>query len=69
MYLCFCKKGTKVVELQNTIYGKVIENLAKANELIYKSVNCEFSEYKGYNQFGHINVSINLLKETIESLN
>ena len=67
--LCFCKKGTKVVELQNTIYGKVIGNLAKANELIYKSVNCEFSKYKGYNQFGHINVSINLLKETIESLN
>ena len=47
----------------------MIENLAKSNDLIYKSVNCEFSEYKGYNQFGHINVSINLLKETIESLN
>ena len=67
--LCFCKTGTKVVELQNSTYGKVIENLAKANELNYKSINCELSEYKGYNQFGHINVSINLLKETIESLN
>lgn len=66
--LCFSKPGTKVVEIKNTTDGKVIENLAISNRLIYKSISCEATKYK-MAQFGHIKVSINILKEIIENIN
>ena len=44
------------------------ENLAISNKLIYKSINCEATKYK-MAQFGHINVSINKLKEIVENIN
>ena len=66
--LCFCKPGTKVVELKNTTDGKMYENLAMTNGLIYKSISCEATKFK-MAQFGHINVSINSLKKIIEDFN
>ena len=64
--ISFCKTGTKVIELKNTTDGKVIENLALNNNLIYKSINCEAVKFK-VAQFGHINVPIESLKKIIES--
>jgi len=66
--ISFCKTGTKVIELKNTTDGKVIENLALNNDLIYKSINCEAVKFK-IAQFGHINVPIESLKKIIESSN
>ena len=48
--------------------GKVIENLALTNGLVYKSISCEPENFKTNDQFGHINVSIKRLKETINLL-
>ena len=66
--LCFCKPGTKVIELGTATTGKMIENMAAINELTHKSISCIPSKYE-YNQSGHINVSIDLLKKTIENFN
>ena len=65
--LCFCKPGTKVVELRSHTAGKSIENIALINDLIHKSISCVPSGYD-YNQSGHINVSIDLLKKVIKDL-
>ena len=64
--LCFCRFGTKVVELKNTTDGKMYENLAITNGLVYKSINCEALKFK-FAQFGHINVPVSSLQKTIES--
>ena len=45
----------------------MIENMAVINGLIHKSISCVPREYE-YNQSGHINVSIDLLKKIIEDL-
>ena len=66
--LCFCKPGTKVIELGTATTGKMIENMATINELIHKSISCVPSKFE-YNQSGHINVSIDLLKKTIDNFN
>ena len=65
--LCFCKPGTKVIELRSHTAGKSIENIALINDLIHKSISCVPREYE-YNQSGHINVSIDLLKKIIKDL-
>ena len=66
--LCYCKPGTKIIEFKSTTDGKMFENLAISNSLVYKSINSEAIKFK-VAQYGHINVSINSLKKTIESLN
>ena len=60
--LCFCKKGTKVLELKTTTDGKMYENLALTNGLKYKAIKIEASKYK-MAQFGHINVPIDTLNQ------
>ena len=67
--LCFCKAGTKIIEFKSTAAENVIENLAITNELIYQSISGQVSEYEPRNQFGHVNVSINLLEKIIENFN
>ena len=64
--MCFCKPGTKIIEIKSNKTKKVIENLAKTNDLFYKSISCEPTKFVSENSFGHINVSINLLKKVIE---
>jgi len=67
--LCFCKPNTKVVELRSDTAGKMIENLAISNKLIHKAINCVPINFKSNNQFGHINVSLNILQKIIKDLN
>jgi len=64
--LCFCKKGTKIIELRSTTDGKMYENLALTNGLKYKSIIIEATKFK-MAQFGHINVPIDTLNETINN--
>ena len=63
--LCFCKPGTKVVEIKSNTAGKMIENIAISNELVYKSASSEVVEFDTKNQLGHINVSLSLLNKLI----
>tara|TARA_B100001996_G_scaffold382331_1_gene373877 strand:+ start:2418 stop:3557 length:1140 start_codon:yes stop_codon:yes gene_type:complete len=67
--ICFCKPGTKVIEITSNTEGKVLENLGNKNELKFKSIKCEPQEYNLSNQMGHIHVSVDYLKKIIESLN
>ena len=55
-------KEKQVYYIQNQ--GKEIENLAKSNNLSYKYLKFDSLDTHE-NQFGHINVSINELKKTI----
>ena len=64
--LCFCKAGTKLVELKNNTAGTQYENLAIKNGLIYKSISCQPSKFDYKNQFGHINVPIKKLEKFIK---
>ena len=64
--MCFCRPGTKIVEIKSNKTKKVIENLANKNDLFYKSISCEPTKFISENSFGHINVPINLLKKVIE---
>jgi len=67
--VCFCKAGTKIVELKSNSAGKQYENLAIKNKLIYKSISSQPTKFDYNNQFGHISVSIEKLNKIIESLN
>ena len=67
--LCFCKPKTKIVELRSRSAGKMYENLAKSNSLIYESINCKPEKFDKQNQFGHIKIKIDELKNTIKKIN
>jgi len=64
--LCFCRAGTKLIELKSNTAGVQYENLAIKNRLIYKSINCQPLKFDYKNQFGHINVPIKKLEEFIK---
>ena len=64
--LCFCRTGTKLIELKSNTAGVQYENLAIKNGLIYKSISCQPSKFDHKNQFGHINVPIKKLEEFIK---
>ena len=65
--LCFCRTGTKLIELKSNTAGVQYENLAIKDGLIYKSISCQPSKFDYKNQFGHINVPIHLLKKILEN--
>ena len=62
---CFCEPKTKVVEFRGHTTGSLFENLALSNNLNYKSISCESIGVNYNNQFGHIKVPIEKLKESI----
>ena len=64
--ICFCKSGSKIIELKSQNAGKAIEHLAKTNELVYKSISCKPTKLDKNNQLGHINVSVDLLSKLIK---
>lgn len=64
---CFCKPQTKVIEFKSSTAGKMYENLANSNNLIYKVISCRPEKFDYQNQYGHIKVPINKLEETIKS--
>ena len=63
---CFCEPGTKVIELKSKTSGKVCENLALSNKLIYKSITCETVGVNYNNQFGHIKVPLEILRKNVK---
>ena len=68
--LAFCKPGTKVIEFKSYTAGQAIENLAKKNNLNYKSINAEAKHVYKYNfpnQQGHIQISIDSLSKILEN--
>ena len=65
--LCFCKENTKILELKNKTAGKMYENLAVTNKLIYKSISGESENLRSKNQFGHITISLDDLKKEIKN--
>ena len=62
----FAKENTKIIEIKSKTTGDVIKNLAISNNLNYKSIECDSNEFDLQNQYGHINVPINKLKDTLE---
>jgi len=64
---CFCKPKTKILEFKSNTAGKMYENLAKNNNLVYKVISCrpEKSDYQ--NQYGHIKIPLEELEKSIES--
>ena len=66
--LCFCKPKTKILELKSNTAGKMYENLAKNNDLIYKTISCHSEKFDYKNQYGHINVSIKELEKSVGDL-
>ena len=64
--IVFAKENTKIVEIKSKTAGAVIKNLAISNNLNYKSIECDSNEFDLQNQYGHINVPINKLKDTLE---
>ena len=64
--IVFSKPNTKIIELKiKSHLGREIENLAKSNNLSFKALKFDLIGEKTANQFGHINVSINELKNNI----
>ena len=64
---CFCKPDTKIIELKSYSAGKMYENLAKSNKLVYKAISCKPEKFDYQNQYGHIKISLKELRNTIES--
>ena len=56
--IVFAQKNTKIIELKSKTAGKVIENLANSNNLIYKSIECEPSSFNLDNQYGYISIPL-----------
>ena len=64
--VCFCEKGTKIVELRGFSSGTQYKNLAIKNGLHYDSISCNPIEHEARNQYGHIDVPVEKLKEVIK---
>ena len=64
---CFCKPNTKIIEMKSNTAGKMYENLAKSNNLIYRDISCKPEKFNYENQYGHIKISIDELKNKLES--
>ena len=64
--MVFSKPNTKIIELKQKYHlGKQFENLAKSNNLSFKALKFDLTGEETATQFGHINVSINELKNNI----
>ena len=61
----FCDPGTLVVEIKPSSAGQVIENLAKKNNLIYKSISIVPHKHAYNNQQGLIETPLEILKKII----
>ena len=63
--LIFCKKNTKVLELKSKTTSKVIENLAKTNELNYEFLEGSSKVPSTRSQDGGIEIPLEILKQRI----
>ena len=65
--ITFCKPGTEIIELRSSNAGPVIENLAKKNDLNYKSIVVAAKQANNIpNQQGSIEIPIKDLIEKIK---
>ena len=64
--ISFCKINTKIIEFKNDIDVLQYENLAKKNNLDYKSIISKPIKFNYQNQHGHIEVPLNKLKEILD---
>ena len=63
--LCFCEPGAKIIELKSKSAGVQYKNLSEKNSLIYNSISCQPSKFDQKNQYGHIEIPIEKLKDLI----
>ena len=63
--VCFCEQGAKIIELKSKSAGIQYKNLSEKNKLNYSSISCQPSKFDQNNQYGHIEVPINELKQLI----
>ena len=63
--LSFCRENTKVIEFRMNETGKVIENLAKINNLKFDSITSKALSHNYAKQLGHIEIPLNLLERKI----
>ena len=66
--IVFCKPGTKIIELKSLSSGDAIKNLAKKNNLNYKSIEVkshELYKFEFPNQQGAINIPVSTLSKLI----
>jgi len=66
--LSFCKSNTKVIEFRMNETGKVIENLAKKNNLKFDSIICEVEKANFGIQSGHIKIPLSILEEKMNNI-
>ena len=63
--LIFCNKNTKILELKSKTTSKVIENLAKTNELDYEFLEGSSEVSFSRSQDGGIEIPLEILKQKI----
>lgn len=63
--IIFCKRNTKVIELQSNTSGNLYKNLASKCNLNYKRIKTKSKNKKLINQYGNIYININKLKKII----
>lgn len=63
--IVFCSPNTKILELKPHSSGDVIKNLSINNNLIYSDISIHAANNNNNDQFGHIEIPIDVLKEKI----
>ncbi|MDC6465160.1 glycosyltransferase family 61 protein [Pelagibacteraceae bacterium] len=66
--LSFCREGTKVIEFRMSKTGKVIENLAEKNSLIFDSIECKPKLEGIARHVGHIEIPLDILDQKINNI-
>ena len=66
--ISFCRKNTKVIEFRMEKTGKVIENLANQNDLVFDSIVYKVETPDYDKQSGNIKVSISELNKKINEI-
>ena len=63
--IIFCKPKTKIIELKPETAGDAIKNLAVKNDLFYQDLNSKTKTLNYDNNYGDIEVNIDLLKKKL----
>ena len=63
--IVFCKPNTKILELRPETAGDAIKNLAVKNDLSYEDLNAKTKTLNYDNNYGDIEVNIDLLKKKL----
>ncbi len=66
--LAFCKNNTKIIEFRTEKTGKVIENIAKLNNLKFRSIICKPISHDYSEQSGHIKISLDILEQKLQNV-